>query len=676
MNIPCILLALGPIRLDYFNLDFLDLLAIQRSMNLARAIVWPRSQHGFYARGKTPNSGAASAIVTPLKVSLVIGAAILCCLLSAADAGAQDTSAGRSGNARMAAGRTVGTGVRDDLNLPAVLSTADAERYRQALALDRAQRFADADRQLKGVGDRLLVGVVLAQRYLEDGYKPSAAELADWLRQYRDLPQAAAIHNMAQKSRAKRGQLPGPVREETSDFGGESMSPVSSRVPVPTKSRSTAQSVLVQKYDAQLKRLVRQGEPRQAAAILDKPEIRDALSTAEFDDWRRRVAWGYFLEGEDEQALKYAAAAAERSRAHVPQADWVAGLAAFRLSRFDNAQHHFEELAASRTAISWDNTAGAYWGGRVALKLRQPNEAVRLWRIAAEQPRTFYGLLALRQLGRPLPFDWTPPPLPPDQLARLMRLDGARRAIALAEIGEQSLSEREIARLQAGNRDEMVSALLGLAVRIGTPAAQYRLGQLWRDNRNQRYDTALYPLPPWEPAGGYQVDRALVFAFMRQESGFNARARSSAGASGLMQLMPATASRIDPMGLPANQRKAQIFAPEYNIDLGQRYLQRLMDTSLVGQNLIFLAAAYNAGPGGVQRWREAIEHREDPLIFIESVPVAETRNFIMRVLANFWIYRDRLGLPTMSLDQVASNRWPLYEGQGARAGTTGKTAAR
>ena len=96
--------------------------------------------------------------------------------------------------------------------------------------------------------------------------------------------------------------------------------------------------------------------------------------------------------------------------------------------------------------------------------------------------------------------------------------------------------------------------------------------------------------------------------------------------------------------------------------LGQRYLRHLLDDRAVGSNLFRLAAAYNGGPGNLRRWWAGVEHRDDPLLFIEALPSYETRVFIERVLTNLWIYRHRLGQPTPSLEAVASGRWPVYEG--------------
>jgi soluble lytic murein transglycosylase-like protein len=154
------------------------------------------------------------------------------------------------------------------------------------------------------------------------------------------------------------------------------------------------------------------------------------------------------------------------------------------------------------------------------------------------------------------------------------------------------------------------------------------------------------------------VDRALVFAIMRQESGFNPNATSQAGAVGLMQLMPDTAKLV------SGEAKPNLRDPVVSISIGEKYIANLLKTDTVGNNLFMLAAAYNAGPGNLQKWKSASRHEDDdPLLFIETLPSRETRLFIERIMANYWIYQNRLGQATRTLDAVASGASPIYDRQ-------------
>jgi soluble lytic murein transglycosylase-like protein len=176
----------------------------------------------------------------------------------------------------------------------------------------------------------------------------------------------------------------------------------------------------------------------------------------------------------------------------------------------------------------------------------------------------------------------------------------------------------------------------------------------------KRYDGAAYPAPDWRPIGGYKIDRALVFALIRQESRFNARAKSRRGARGLMQLMPRTARFMSRRGSFHGRSRNQLYEPELNISLGQKYIQHLLKNEAILGDLILLTAAYNGGPGNLAKWRRRIPYNGDPLLFMESIPSRETRIFIERVLANLWVYRMRLGQPAPSLDAVAAGEWPTY----------------
>ena len=109
--------------------------------------------------------------------------------------------------------------------------------------------------------------------------------------------------------------------------------------------------------------------------------------------------------------------------------------------------------------------------------------------------------------------------------------------------------------------------------------------------------------------------------------------------------------------------KYKLFDPEFNLALGQQYIELLMSERSIQQDLFRTAAAYNAGPGNLRKWERNVPHGDDPLLFIESLPSRETRAFVERILTNLWIYRDRLGQKSPSLDDIVAGRWPRYEAQ-------------
>ena len=122
-----------------------------------------------------------------------------------------------------------------------------------------------------------------------------------------------------------------------------------------------------------------------------------------------------------------------------------------------------------------------------------------------------------------------------------------------------------------------------------------------REEGGDRHHGALYPIPDWRPAGGFKLDRAVIYAFMRQESRFNTRAKSRSGARGLMQLMPATASFIGRKRYRGGRREL-LYEPGLNIALGQKYIRHLFDQDQIQGDLALAAAGYNGGPGNLAKW--------------------------------------------------------------------------
>ena len=122
-----------------------------------------------------------------------------------------------------------------------------------------------------------------------------------------------------------------------------------------------------------------------------------------------------------------------------------------------------------------------------------------------------------------------------------------------------------------------------------------------------------------------------------------------------MQLMPGTAQLVD--GAAAESK--QLSDPAYNLGLGERYLQSLIDQT--NGNLFQLAAAYNAGPNALTRWLTMRpEITGDPLLFIESIPYAETRSYIKYVMTYYWMYAKREKESAPTLDETAAGQWPTY----------------
>lgn len=546
----------------------------------------------------------------------------------------------------------------------AVLSRADVALYKEIFALQEDGHWQEVKQRVARLEDTRLIGHVLAQRYLHPTkYRSSFKELRAWLADYADLPQARRLYRLAVR------RMPAGTRAPKSAivYGLPAVASTAIADPdIPDRSRTQRRKVA--KVKSEIRRRVNNGWPTGALQVLDAPSSRHILTASEVVDSLTVIARGYFRAGVDDKALAAAAQVPAGYSDAEPLVHWWAGLAAWRTGRFTEAQQHFTTLAASRTASDWNVAAGAYWAARAYLVDRKPTEVNRWLAIGAGHPYTFYGLLSRRALALDLDYDWTLPHLDHGAVSQLTATEQGARAIALLQVGQYRTAGLELTGL-AGARHDQIPTIAALASRTSMPALSYKLAR--RVPIDDISPAAMFPLPHWQPEGGFEVDRALVYGFIRQESSFNQRAKSPVGASGLMQLMPRTASFIGRQRSLHGSSKYLLMEPEFNISLGQRYLDFLLSQdNNVGGDLFKLAVAYNAGPGNLSAWLRKIDFNDDALMFIESLPSRETRLFVERVLSNFWIYRHRMGQQTPALDAVVAGQWPRYapqDGQGLSA---------
>lgn len=543
---------------------------------------------------------------------------------------------------------------------PQVLGDADLALYEQIFDLQRRGQWALADRARNKLSDDVLDGYVLAQRYLHPLYKVRFGELKAWLDDYADHPAATDIHSLAKRRMGEGdGKLKSPVRKRVAGSvmlageGASNWEAITREGGAHLEAKARAK---LRRLEARFRSLIKAGELAAAAEMLSAPELTRLADKADLDAMAAVLASHYFSEGNDSRALALALPAAERSGDVLPQVHWTAGMAQWRMGRPEQSRRHFEAVA-NADGSPWMVSAGAYWAARANLLAKRPQVVNHWLEIAASHPRTFYGLLARRALGLPISFTWESTPFTDVDSDIVLRTPTGRRALALLQLGKRDEAEEEMRRLAVGATPALARAMLSLAHIAEMPELALVLGGAVAARDGRFHDNADFPVPGWTPSNGWTVDRALVLAFARQESGFDPRAKSPAGAVGLMQLMPATARHL--AGGSLNPEK--LFDPTYNLALGQAYIQRLLADPVIDGNLFKLAAAYNSGPGNLGRWLDKMNYRDDPLLFIESMPSRETRGFVEKVMTNLWIYRARLGQPMTSLDAVVAGDWPLYE---------------
>lgn len=538
--------------------------------------------------------------------------------------------------------------------LPTILSSADRDGYRKIFKTQESGNWRSADKVIAKLNDRLLMGHVLAQRYLHPTkYRSKYKELSAWMKSYSDHPDARRIYSLAKKRRPKGWKAPvRPDKKFYPSYGSYTIIENTGYRP----GKRAARNIITK-----VRRMVWRRELSAAGRYIARKDVARTLGRSGLDLARTHIASGWFFHGDSRKAFDLAGKAASRSGDKLPYAHWIAGLSAYRLGKHHIAADHFETVAGSDKVTGWDHSAAAFWAARADMTGNRPDRVNRWLEMAAAQPQTFYGIIARRWLGDASPYDWTPPALTASRVTQLADHKAGRRAMALLESNANIRAGREL-RFMAHNGDQaLTESLVAMANEHSLPMVSLRAGFALPVDNNSIRATALYPLPAWQPREGFRVDRALIFAFMRQESAFNVRARSSAGARGLMQLMPATAGFIAQKRFRGRSRE-QLYDPALNMSLGQKYILHLLENDHINGDLLQLAAAYNGGPGNLKKWQRRAERNDysDPLMFIESIPARETRIFVERVLSNLWMYRERLGEPAPSLDALAAGERPRY----------------
>ncbi len=364
-------------------------------------------------------------------------------------------------------------------------------------------------------------------------------------------------------------------------------------------------------------------------------------------DWwmeRHIIARRLMEQGQFESAYMLVSKHQQEEGLGFAQAEFLAGWLALRfLDKPWRAFEHFEALY-HRVETPVSRARGAYWAGRASDDLGHPEIARQWYRVAARHQTTYYGQLALAALDD----EYKPPQqLPPErslealnafnrsemvQVTRLLHQAGLRRETsgfldALADVTDVPENYILVADL-AEELDHYHNA-----VRIAKKGLQKNILMM-----DHAYPTILSRLR------NIDVEWALVHALIRQESAFDYDAQSPAGARGLMQVMPATAMEVARKKGWSHRTEWLTSQPDHNIRIGSSYIQQMLDQ--YDNSYPLALAAYNGGPGRVNRWlRELGDPRKgeiDMLDWVELIPVYETRNYVQRVLEGVYIYRIKL----------------------------------
>lgn len=321
--------------------------------------------------------------------------------------------------------------------------------------------------------------------------------------------------------------------------------------------------------------------------------------------------------------------------------------AALRANDFTMVKNAIERMP---TEMRRDH-AWTYWHARALAAEGRGGEAQITLRSIAKQA-TFYGKLAAEELGEPLVLPPRAPASAGEAVEAFYGDDGFERAIRLHELGLHLESAREWNwRLRNGGRafnDTQLLAAAEFARRRGVLARMISTSERTRGEFDfeQRF-----PAPHREVLTRHSktvgLDETFVYGLIRQESRFIQDAKSSAGATGLMQLMPNTARYVARRTGLADFQQAQLTDPDTNVKLGTAYLRLVLDD--LDGHAVLASAAYNAGPSRVRAWRSTLTRPVEGAIFAETIPFNETRDYVKKVLSNAVIYASLFGETAPSL---------------------------
>lgn len=540
-------------------------------------------------------------------------------------------------------------------DIPEILSSEDATLYEQIFTLQSNEKISAAKKLQSQISDPLLLNEVLYQRYISKTYRTRGSELVDWMQKYYDMPGATRMRDLAKikKATVRKPKVPSILTVPDSIETAQSETWTEKKYSGTTNTNIT-----------KFKRAIRSGSTKTARIILETPSFKKKLTESDYGRLAGRLSFIYYTNGEFELAKKWGFVASDAKSEY---GLWSMGLLYFKEEKFAESEKYFSEILKLKQINNARKTEAAFWAGRAAMENGNRVQARKYWKIAAELPMAFYGALAITMLGDVPQYEFFEQDCTDENIAELQQTKYGKIALALLQVGKKDRAEEYLKYLiTSRTSDRTLHAVNSVATAYGLPRVSILASNVIRDRGILEIDddiiySAQYPLPDWEPMGGWSIDRALLLAITKQESNFRTNAKSGAGANGLMQIMPSTAKRV------ARQNKVNLSDidmnnPEHNMFLGQQYIVDLLRHQNINNSIIKMLAAYNAGMGTMVKFEKTFD-TYDPLLYIESFPTYETRGYIKRVMSNLWLYRARLNQPLTSLQDISDGRWPLYNSE-------------
>ncbi len=569
---------------------------------------------------------------------------------------AQPNGPGDGDETAMAVPLMVLPGASDGVALPRPLSPSDAVLVRRIFVAQARGDIALASRETGELENPLLLGSILADRYLGPYHRSTAAELTDWLDRYGSQPDAPAIHALLLR-RLPRGVAPPPAPTSQTlasapILGAARYDEDDDTDNVPIKRNPALDRAVLTRATA--------GNDTAALRLIDRSRGLDPGYRALL---RAEVARVLFTRNNDAGAMDLAASTLRTTPAdrQVALAGLVAGLAAWRRHQTDLAATYFVAAARASIASIAQRAEAAFWAARAERQIGNPVGAGYWLHKAATYPLTFHGLIAQRALRLHAGVGEDRDMLSQADVDAVAATGHGLRAFALQQVGQPDRAEAELRALwpQTKTDPTLGRALRMVASGAGLVDLAAQLAALTETAHGHACDACGLPLPPLHPTGGFRIDPALVYALTRLESDFDSRAVSPAGARGLMQIMPMTARFMTGNAALGSEK---LHDPAFNLALGQRYVAYLAGQDGVDGDLLRMLASYNSGPANFVRMDGTIRYDNDPLLFIEAIPNAETRTFVRRALTYSWIYAARLGRRPPGLDALVAGEFPRFTG--------------
>lgn len=536
-----------------------------------------------------------------------------------------------------------------------VLSNEDAALYAQIFMLQDKERIESAKKLESKLTDKSLMNEVLYQRYTSKTYHTRGNELKAWMDKYYDMPGSERLYKMAgiKKASVRKPNMPHIItgKEYIESAQSENWT---------VKQYKEKTTKTIDKF----KKAIRSGSSKTARNILEDKSFKSKISESDYGRLAGRLSFLYYTNGEYELAKKWGFVSSDAKSEY---GLWTMGLLYYKEQKYGEAQKYFGQILDLTQINNARKTEAAFWAGRSADINGDRSAAKKYWKVAAAYPMSFYGALASTMLGDTPEYEFFEQDCSDEDIITLREDKYGKKALALLQVGRKARAEQYLKYLvTAKSSDKMLHAVNAVASLYGLPSVAILVSGVMRDRgileiNDDIIYSAQYPLPNWEPLGGWSIDRALLLAITKQESGFKQTAKSTAGANGVMQLMPKTAKLVARKN-SVKMSEIDMSNPEHNMFLGQQFIVDLLQQDLVQNNIIKMLIAYNAGIGNLAKFEKSFS-TSDPLLYIESFPAYETRYYIKRVMSNLWLYRARLNQPLTALQELADGKWPYYNSE-------------